>query len=83
MSRAEVLGDKDEAKHGVRGGEPGGRTAVQLVAGVGRHGGDDEHLHQCQHSLHAVVRIEARREDGIAGPRPPDQREQRPKAHDA
>ena len=76
MLARKILGDKQEAECGMRGGEAGGRPAVQCILGIGGHDGDDEHLHQRQPALHRVVGIEARGEDGVSDPRPPDQCEQ-------
>lgn len=80
---AQVLEDEDEAHAGIGGAEAGRGAAVEGFAGIGGHDGGDEALHEGEELLQEIAGVEARGEEGVAAPGPPDENEQEAVAEDA
>jgi hypothetical protein len=77
LTRSEVLSDEDQSHGRIRRGKAGRGSTVERVFGIGRHHRYGKHLQQRQPALNRIVGVEARGEDGVASPCPPNQDEER------
>lgn len=77
VSGPQILQDEDKPHRRIGRCESCRRSAIERVFGVGSHHGHRKHLHKRQPALHYVVRVKAGGEDGVASPRPPNQRKER------